>query len=39
MMRHDRAAAFAHDVGMRDFLGVADIHDVVDDVVQYSSSE
>ncbi len=32
-MRHDRAAAFADDRGMRDALGVADVHDVIDDVV------
>ena len=33
MMSHDRAAAFADDRGMRDALGVANLHDVVNDVV------
>ena len=39
VMRHDRAAAFADDRGMRDPLGVADVHDVINDVVAYSWSE
>ena len=33
MMRDDRAPAFAHDGRMRDAFGIADIHDVPDDVV------
>ena len=33
MMRDDRAPAFAHDRRMRHAFGVADVHDVPDDVV------
>ena len=32
MWGDDEAAALAHDHGMLDLLGVADLHDVVDDV-------
>ncbi len=34
MMRHNRAPAFAHDRRMRDAFGIADVHDVPDDVVR-----
>ena len=34
MMRHDRASAFADDRRVRHFLGVADLHDVLDDVAR-----
>ncbi len=34
VMRDDGAAALAHDGGMRHLLGVADLHDVVDDVAR-----
>ena len=33
MMRDDRASALAHDRRMRDTFGIADVHDVPDDVV------
>jgi hypothetical protein len=39
VVRHDGAARLAHEVRVRHLLLVAHVHDVVDDVAAYSSTE